>query len=183
VTKITDIIVKSRIKKALNANKSIKDVNLAYTIINLLNLYKKIKMRRLKLITVSKSKPVITEFKPLKTLTVKSGKLKMLLDIKRKIKSDDITPKKRVKLTILSTVSKALTFCFFFIDDGSENNEKKNDVSEAIKDYLIFIGVIINDPDLKRLMFATINKDGDLKGTIFAINKHLRPFVLTTSHE
>jgi hypothetical protein len=72
---------------------------------------------------------------------------------------------------------------FFFIDDGSNDNEKKNDVSEAIKDYLIFINVIISDPDLKRLIFAIINEDGDFKNTIFVIDKHLRLFVLTSFHE
>jgi hypothetical protein len=140
-------------------------------------------MRRLKLITINKSKPAITGFKSLKTLTVESEKLRMLLNIKRKIKPDDITPEKRAKLIILLIISKALISRFFSIDDGSEDNEKKNDINEAIEDYLIFIDVIINNPDPKRLMFATINEDGDRKNMIFAIDKHLRLFVLTSFHE
>jgi hypothetical protein len=108
----------------------------------------------------------------------------MLLNIKRKAKSDDITPeKKRVKLTVILIISKVLISRFSFIDDGSDDNEKKNDINKAIKDYLIFIGVIISDLNPKRLMFATINKDGDLKNTIFVIDKYLRLFVLTSSHE
>jgi hypothetical protein len=151
---------------------------------DLSNLYKEIKIRRPELITVNKSKPAITGSKPLKTLTVGSEKLEILLDIKRKAKPDDITPeKKRVKPTVVSTISKMLTSRFSPIDDGSDDNEEKNDVSKTIKDHLISIDVIISDPDPKRLMFATINEDGDLKNTIFAIDKHLRPFVLTSSHE
>jgi hypothetical protein len=141
-------------------------------------------MRKPELIIINKSKPAITGFKSPKTLTIESGKLKILLSIKRKAKSDDIIPeKKRAKLTVVSTVSKVLISRFSLIDDGSDDNEKKNDVSETIKDHLIFIGVIISDPDPKRLIFATINEDGDLKNTIFAIDKHLRLFVLTSSHE
>jgi hypothetical protein len=181
--KMTDIIIKRRIKKALNVNKPIKDINLAYTITDLPNLYKEIKIRKPELITVNKSKPAITEFKPLKTLTVESEKLKILLNIKRKAKPDDIILKKKAKLMILSTVSKILVSRFSFIDDGSDNNKKENDVNKAIKNYLIFIGVIISDLNLKRLIFVTINKDGDFKSTIFVIDKHLRLFVLTSSHE
>jgi hypothetical protein len=107
----------------------------------------------------------------------------MLSGTKRKAKPDDITPEKRAKPMVLSTASKALTSRFSPIDDGSEDNEEEDDVSEAIEDHLIPISVVISDPDPKRLMFATINKDGDLKGTIFAIDKHLRPFVPTSSHE
>jgi hypothetical protein len=140
-------------------------------------------MRRPKLIIINKSKPAITGYRLLKTSTVESGKLKILLNIKRKAKSDDITLKKRAKLIILSTVSKALISRLFSIDDGSNDNEKEKDVSETIKNYLILIDVIISDPDPKQLIFATINKDDDLKNTIFAINKHLRLFVLTSFHE
>jgi hypothetical protein len=148
------------------------------------DLYQEIKMRRPELIIVSKSKPAITEFKLPKTPTVEFGKLKILLNTKRKVKSDDITSeKKRVKLTVISIISKVLISRFSFIDDGSDDNEKENDVSETIKDHLIFIDVIINDPDPKRLMFVTINKDGDFKDTIFVIDKHLRLFVLTSFHE
>jgi hypothetical protein len=89
------VAIKRRIKKALNVNKPIKDVNLAYTITDLLNLYKKIRIRRLELIIINKSKPAIIRFKPPKTLTVKFGKLKILLNIKRKTKSDNIIPKKK----------------------------------------------------------------------------------------
>jgi hypothetical protein len=149
---------------------------------DLLNLYKEIRMRRPELIIISKSKPAITGSKSLKTLTVESEKLKILLSIKRKAKLDDITLKKKAKLIILSIVNKILISRFSFINDGSEDN-KKNDISEAIKDYLIFIGVIINDPDPKRLIFVTIDENGDLKNTIFAIDKYLRLFVLTSSHE
>jgi hypothetical protein len=151
---------------------------------DLFNLYKEIRMRRPELIIINKSKPAIIGFKSFKTLTVRSGKLKILLNIKRKTKSDDITPeKKRVKLTVMSTINKVLISHFSFIDDGSDDNEEENDINKAIKDHLIFIGVMINDPDSKRLMFATINKDGDLKDTIFAINKYLRLFVLTSFYE
>jgi hypothetical protein len=72
---------------------------------------------------------------------------------------------------------------FSFIDDGSDDNKKENNINKTIKDYLIFIGVMISDPDSKRLMFVTINKDGDFKSTIFAIDKHLYLFVLTSFHE
>jgi hypothetical protein len=141
-------------------------------------------MRRPELIIISKSKPVITGFKPPKTLTVEFKKLKMLLNIKRKVKPDDIIPeKKKIKLTIILIISKVLISRFSFINDGSDDNEKKNIINKTIKNHLIFIGVMINDPDLKRLIFATINEDGDLKNTIFAIDKHLRLFVLTSFHE
>jgi hypothetical protein len=141
-------------------------------------------MRKLKLIIVSKLKSAVTGSKPLKTLIIGFEKLKILLNIKRKAKPDDITPeKKRVKLTVVSIVNKILIFRFSSIDDGSNNNEKENDVSEAIKNYLIFIDVIISDPDPKRLIFATIDEDGDFKNTIFVIDKHLRLFVLTSFHE
>jgi hypothetical protein len=130
---MTDVAIKRRIKKALNVNKPIKDVNLAYAITDLLNLYKEIKIRRLELIIVSKSKPAIIGFKPLKTLIVESGKLKILLNIKRKTKSDDITLKKKAKLIILSTVSKVLISRFFFIDDRSEDNEKKTMLTKRLK--------------------------------------------------
>jgi hypothetical protein len=52
-------------------------------------------MRKLKLIIINKSKPAIIGFKLPKTLTVKSEKLKILLSIKRKVKSDDIIFEKK----------------------------------------------------------------------------------------
>jgi hypothetical protein len=103
-------------------------------------------------------------------------------ELKRKAgHSDDISPRKIARANIVSSASKSLSSRFSPIDDGSEGEE--DDIGKQIGDHMIPIGLYALDPKPKRLVFATIDMEGQLELAVYPIDRSFHQFTTTPQHE
>ena len=81
---------------------------------------------------------------------------------------------------MISEPSKALLARFKATEDGS--TEDTTDVGQKIGEHQIPIGVMKNDPEPQRLVFATYDPKGDLVITPYALDKKFRAFQESSDH-
>jgi hypothetical protein len=104
-------------------------------------------------------------------------------DVSDESESEDSTPAKTSTsaLKTISNPSKILLERFEEIDDGEKDVEE--DIGAQIGEHLIPIGVLKNDPEPKRAVFASLNRKEELDYIAFPMDKRFRSFRSTKEHE